>query len=117
MGVSNALVDLGMLPVQDIPQLLKSARGVLMALVSFYSTCEKRRPQALVHGTELVLAAMPMASGCLPIVFPTLLSFAPRSGCNIHFHLYIYKDIGKLVSLHLSPRVPNQNHHDCVFPE
>jgi hypothetical protein len=24
VGISNALVDLGMLPVQDIPQLLKS---------------------------------------------------------------------------------------------
>jgi hypothetical protein len=31
MGISNALVDLGMLPVQDIPQLPKSAREVLMA--------------------------------------------------------------------------------------
>jgi hypothetical protein len=29
MGISNALVDLGMLHVQDIPQLLKSAREVL----------------------------------------------------------------------------------------
>jgi hypothetical protein len=31
MGISNALVDLGMLPVQDIPQLPKSAQEVLMA--------------------------------------------------------------------------------------
>jgi hypothetical protein len=31
VGISNALVDLGMLPVQDIPQLLKSARKVLLA--------------------------------------------------------------------------------------
>jgi hypothetical protein len=29
MAISTALVDLGMLPVQDIPQLLKSAREVL----------------------------------------------------------------------------------------
>jgi hypothetical protein len=29
MGISNALVDLGMLPVQDIPQLPKSAQEVL----------------------------------------------------------------------------------------
>jgi hypothetical protein len=31
MGISNALVDLGMLPIQDIPHLLKLAREVLMA--------------------------------------------------------------------------------------
>jgi hypothetical protein len=29
VGISNALVDLGMLPVRDNPQLLKSAREVL----------------------------------------------------------------------------------------
>jgi hypothetical protein len=29
MGISDALVNLGMLPVQDISQLLKSAREVL----------------------------------------------------------------------------------------
>jgi hypothetical protein len=29
VAISTALVDLGMLPVQDIPQLLKSAREVL----------------------------------------------------------------------------------------
>jgi hypothetical protein len=29
LGISNALVDLGMLPVQDILQLPKSAREVL----------------------------------------------------------------------------------------
>jgi hypothetical protein len=29
MGISNALVDLGMLPVQDIPELPKSAWEVL----------------------------------------------------------------------------------------
>jgi hypothetical protein len=31
MGISNALVDLGMLPIQDILQLPKSAREVLPA--------------------------------------------------------------------------------------
>jgi hypothetical protein len=31
VGITNALVDLGMLPIQDIPQLLKSAREVLTA--------------------------------------------------------------------------------------
>jgi hypothetical protein len=29
MGISSVLVDLGMLPVQDIPQILKSALEVL----------------------------------------------------------------------------------------
>jgi hypothetical protein len=31
MGISNALVDLGMLSFRDIPQFLKSAQEVLMA--------------------------------------------------------------------------------------
>jgi hypothetical protein len=31
MGISNALVDLGMMPIQHIPQLLKSAREVVGA--------------------------------------------------------------------------------------
>jgi hypothetical protein len=31
MEISNALVDLGMLPVWDIPQLLKSTQEVLVA--------------------------------------------------------------------------------------
>jgi hypothetical protein len=30
VGISDALVDLGMLPVQDIPQFLKSAQEVLL---------------------------------------------------------------------------------------
>jgi hypothetical protein len=30
--ISNALVDLGMLPISDIPQLLKSSQDVLMAI-------------------------------------------------------------------------------------
>jgi hypothetical protein len=32
MRISNVLVDLGMLPIQDISQLLKSAREVLPAV-------------------------------------------------------------------------------------
>jgi hypothetical protein len=32
MGISNTLVDLGILPIQDIPQLSKSAREVLVAV-------------------------------------------------------------------------------------
>jgi hypothetical protein len=32
VGISNALVDLGMLPVQDIPQLPKLAREVLIVV-------------------------------------------------------------------------------------
>jgi hypothetical protein len=31
VGISNALVDLGMLPVRDIPQFLMLAQEVLMA--------------------------------------------------------------------------------------
>jgi hypothetical protein len=31
VGISNALVDLGMLPIRDIPQLLKMAQEVLAA--------------------------------------------------------------------------------------
>jgi hypothetical protein len=31
VGISNALADLGMLPIRDIPQLLKLAQEILLA--------------------------------------------------------------------------------------
>jgi hypothetical protein len=34
VGISNALVDLGMLPIRDMPQLLRMAQEVLRWLVS-----------------------------------------------------------------------------------
>jgi hypothetical protein len=50
--ISNALVDLGTLPIRDIPQLPKTTRKVLARLVSSWSVCEGSMPPALDPGTE-----------------------------------------------------------------
>jgi hypothetical protein len=46
MGISNTLIDLGMLPVQDIPQLPKLAREVLLVA----DLILKRLQEALASG-------------------------------------------------------------------
>jgi hypothetical protein len=94
VGISNALVDLGMLPVQDNPQLLKSAREVLTVLALILERLRE------AHASSA--GPCPCLWAVSPTIFPFLLSFSPQSDCNIHFHIhiYIYKDIGKLVSLH-----------------
>jgi hypothetical protein len=46
MGISNTLADLGMLPIQDIPQLLKLAQEVL----SVVDLVLKHLQQALASG-------------------------------------------------------------------
>jgi hypothetical protein len=45
---------------------------------------------------------VPMASGRPPHRLSFFFSFAPQDGYNIQFniYIYIYKDVGKLVSLH-----------------
>jgi hypothetical protein len=60
--ISGILDDLGMLPVQDIPQPLKAAREVL----SVVDLVLKRWPQVPVRGTEFWTAAMPVTSGHPP---------------------------------------------------
>jgi hypothetical protein len=47
VGISNALADLGMLPIQDIPQPPKSAREVLPAA----DLVLKRLQEVLASGT------------------------------------------------------------------
>jgi hypothetical protein len=61
MGISNVLVDLGMLPVQDIPQLPKSSREVLPAAVLVLM----RWPPRPVCGTEFGTATAPVILGHL----------------------------------------------------
>jgi hypothetical protein len=48
MRISIVLVDLGMLPIQDIPQLTKSAREVLLVVELLL----KRLQEALASGTN-----------------------------------------------------------------
>jgi hypothetical protein len=66
MEISNVLVDLGMLPVQDIPQLLKPAWEVLWQLISSSSACKKRWPSVSVRGTMFETVTTPIALGHLP---------------------------------------------------
>jgi hypothetical protein len=89
MVISNALVDLGMLPIQDIPQLSKSAHEVLMAAGLLLEGLREARASDGDHGTKLGPAIVPVASGYLPHHLLLLLSFVPWSGCNIHINIYI----------------------------
>jgi hypothetical protein len=76
-GTSNTLVDLGMLPVQGIPQLLKSAWEVLMAAGLILEHLREAQPPAPIRGTELGPAAVSMASGCMPRRFSFPSFFCP----------------------------------------
>jgi hypothetical protein len=93
MGISNALVNLGMMPIQDIPQLPKSAREVL--------------PVAglILEHLQEALGSTPVASGRPPHLLFVLHFLLPLGMAVIYIltyiYIYIYKDIGKLVSLHL----------------
>jgi hypothetical protein len=91
MGISNALVNLGMMPIQDIPQLPKLAREVL--------------PVAglILEHLQEALASTPVASGRPPHHLFILHFLLPLGMAVIYIltYIYIYKDIGKLVSLHL----------------
>jgi hypothetical protein len=95
MEISNALVNLGMLPVQDIPQLQKSIREVL----SMVGLVLEHLQEELASDTSPWLRVVHL------VIFPFFFSFSPRDGCNIHFniyfYIYIYKDVGKLMLLHL----------------
>jgi hypothetical protein len=62
--ISNALVDLGMLPIQDIPKSQSRFGKSCRRLVSFWSACKKRWPSAPIHGIELGLGAALVASRC-----------------------------------------------------
>jgi hypothetical protein len=76
MEISNALVDLGMSPIWDIPQLLKSALEVLAV-------------------TELGPTAILVSSGYPPCHFFVFLFL---SSCNIYIHTPTH--ILKLMTLH-----------------
>jgi hypothetical protein len=89
MEISNALVDLGMLPIQNIHHLPKSI--------------QEAQASDPVHGTQLGSAPMLMAVGYLPHHLLLLLSLVSWSSYNIHINIYIYN--GKLVPL--DPCVPS----------
>jgi hypothetical protein len=88
VGISNALVDLGMLPIQDIPQLPKSAWEVLTTAGLIWCVCEKRGPPVRSVGLSLGRPLCPWLWAICSAIFSFLLSFAPRSNCNIHFHTH-----------------------------
>jgi hypothetical protein len=69
MEISHSFVDLGMLPVQDIPQLPMSAQEVLAATGLVL--------EAPVPGTELGPSTVPVASGCSPRRFSVPSFFCP----------------------------------------
>jgi hypothetical protein len=96
MGISNALVDLGMLPMQDIPQLLKSAQDVLPAA----NLILKHWPLVLVHGTKVGMAAAPMTLGHPPNRSSAFF-LALRNGCKRCFSIYIHISISIYVYVHM----------------
>jgi hypothetical protein len=77
-----------MLPVQDVPQLPKSAWDVL-STVDFVL---KRWPQAPVNGIESEMAATPVTLGSLPYRSSTLSFsyFAPQNDCELHINMYVH---------------------------
>jgi hypothetical protein len=96
MEISNVLVDLGMLPVQDIPQLLKPAWEVLWQLISSSSACKKRWPSVPVRGTMFEMVTTPIALGHLPrrsSAFPSSFFILPLEMAikyvlvNIYIHI------------------------------
>jgi hypothetical protein len=115
MGISDALVDLGMLLVQAIPQLPKSAGEVLSAadlvlkclqeaLASDVSSWDRAWDRRRADGF----------GSPTPSPFHFLFYFASLGvGCNIHLYIYVCVCVvigyGKPVPLHPSARVPNRN--------
>jgi hypothetical protein len=60
MEISNALVDPRMLPIQDIPQLLKLAQEVLAVASLMLEPCKRSMPPAPVPEIELWSATVLM---------------------------------------------------------
>jgi hypothetical protein len=120
MRISNILVNLGLLSIQDIPQLPKSTQEVLPVVDLILKHLQEALPSGIglwdyiwddCHAHDYG----PSASS----LFRFLLYFAPRNGCKTHFNIYIYIYIymcvcvciyygnGTLVSLR--PCAPNHN--------
>jgi hypothetical protein len=85
--ISCILVDLGMLPIKNISQLLKSCRW----LTSSSSACKKHWPPVSVCGTKFGTTAMPATSGRSPRHSSTFFFFyfAPQNGSKICVNIYI----------------------------
>jgi hypothetical protein len=100
--ISNTLVNLGMMPIWDIPPLPKNGLGGLGGDWSL--------PEVPAREARFRRRSMGLNSGQLPSLwflgYPTchFFVFLFWNRCNIHINLYIYTHIGKLVPLH--PGVP-----------
>jgi hypothetical protein len=84
MEVSNTLVDLGMMPIRDIPQLPNMAQEVLAVA----DLILERLREEHASRTELWPAAVSVAPGrpaCCFFPFPLFWNC-----CNVHTHRYIY---------------------------
>jgi hypothetical protein len=103
MGISDALVDLGMLPVQDISQLPKSSWEALSLAGLILTACKKCWPSALVCGTEVGPIAAPLALGRPPSHLSIFFFLLPLGMILIYIltyiYIFIYKDIGKLCAI------------------
>jgi hypothetical protein len=99
MEISDALVNLGMFPIRDIPADLKSAQDVLTTASLILEHLGRNIPLTLVPGVE---------------TWHVRRSYSPRLShppsffafcmyvmyISIFLHILMYKDIGKFVSLH-----------------
>jgi hypothetical protein len=94
--ISGILVDLGMLPIKNISQLLKSCRW----LTSSSSACKKHWPPVPVRGTEFWDDRAPTTSGRPPRRSSAFFFFlALRNGYKIHVNIYIY--IHTYINIHI----------------
>jgi hypothetical protein len=90
MGISNALVYLGMLPVQDVAQFPKPPQEILPVA----DLLLKHWPLASVCGTEFGSAAVPDFGSSAPSLFFFPLFFLdPQNSCKRYFSVYIYVDM------------------------
>jgi hypothetical protein len=127
VGISNALVNLGMLHIWDIPLFLKSAQEVL-TVAGLLLECLR---EAWASGAGPPVASC--YSSRLLLLFLLFFAF----GAVV---IYIYKDIGNFVPLHpcvlasptttswgtrahfrqatpLQQEASTMDRHDCILPE
>jgi hypothetical protein len=61
--IFDVLVDLGVFPIWDIPGFQSQPRRSWRRPISFWSTCERNMPPALVPGSKLDPSVVPATSG------------------------------------------------------
>jgi hypothetical protein len=91
------LVDLGMPPIQDIPQLPKSPRGVLPAADLILKHLQEVALGCLSHRLSIFFFISPLGTTVIYVF-------------DIYIYIYIYIYMGKTRAVTcLSPCVPNRN--------